>query len=485
MKRLRSTWPVFASGILYAAAFPPLNLGLLVFAALVPWLLSLRTATGKGAFWSGALFGALFWLVQMAWVGQFVGRWTENIGLGMLVWVLCPVLGCWYFAVAGWLIQRCFSSGLPWLVPLVWMGVEFLRSYVPLLAFPWALLATPLWFTPQLIQLASIGTVFLVSAYVALVNVIVVMMMTGEPGRTIYRYCLIVLIVTLASWMRYTQPPAGEPLTVTVGQPGVDMAFTPTDERARRLDAACRDLAAAAVLQGSRLLVLPEGLTESVAAGVPPNPLGPNPPLPVIFGGQRLDRAAYQSAFAYDGKWSFADKTRLVIFGEYVPFREYLPFLESFRLPGGDLTPGDKVRALDVAGVSVGPILCFEALFPDVALQQQWNGARLLAVMSIDDWYMGTNAPEQLRAAAIWRAVECGLPLVRSAGLGFTFATDARGRVIAEAPLGQLVALRVELRVPVEGDGFKGRGWVPWAGVLACLAALAWPLLARRREAGA
>jgi apolipoprotein N-acyltransferase len=189
----------------------------------------------------------------------------------------------------------------------------------------------------------------------------------------------------------------------------------------------------------------------------------------------------HQSAFAYDGKWSYADKTRLVIFGEYVPFREYLPFLDSFRLPGGDLTPGDRVKALSV----VGPILCFEALFPDVALQQQVNGARLLAVMSIDDWYMGTNAPEQLRAASIWRAVECGLPLVRSAGLGFTLACNSRGRVIAEAPLGEQVPLRVELRVPVEGDGFPGRGWVPWTGVLASIVTIAWPWSAKGRRPGA
>lgn len=485
MKRLRSIWPVFASAILYAAAFPPLNLGLLVFAALVPWFLSLRSATGKQGFWSGALFGVLFWLSQMAWVGQFVTKWTGSGWLGASAWLACPILGCWYFALVGWLVQRCFAAGVPWLVPLVWMGVEFLRSYVPLLAFPWALLATPLWFTPQIIQLASIGTVFLVSAYVALVNVVVVMMMAGTPGRTIYRYSLIVLILTLASWMRYTQPAEGEPFTVTVGQPGVDMAFSSSEERARRLDTACRDLAAAAVLQGSRLLVLPEGLTESVASGVPQNPLGPHPPLPVLFGGQRWNRGVHQSAFAYDGKWSYADKTRLVIFGEYVPFRQYLPFLDSFRLPGGDLTPGDKVQALSVAGISVGPILCFEALFPDVALQQQMNGARLLAVMSIDDWYMGTNAPEQLRAASIWRAVECGLPLVRSAGLGFTLACNSRGRVMAEAPLGAQVPLRVELRVPIEGDGFSGRGWVPWAGVLATIVAIVWPWSAKGRRAGA
>jgi apolipoprotein N-acyltransferase len=165
----------------------------------------------------------------------------------------------------------------------------------------------------------------------------------------------------------------------------------------------------------------------------------------VVFGGQRGSGPVYQSAFSYDGKWHYADKTRLVIFGEYVPGRNWIPFLSSFSLPQGDLTPGERLSTLKAGDVVTGPVICFEALFPDVSFRQAMQGAQVLTVLSIDDWYMGTGAPDQLKAACIWRSVETGLPVLRSASLGYTFATDTKGRVLAEAPLGQRFALRVEV----------------------------------------
>ena len=97
--------------------------------------------------------------------------------------------------------------------------------------------------------------------------------------------------------------------------------------------------------------------------------------------------------------------------------------------------------------------------------------AQLLAVMSIDDWYMGSAAPEQLRMAAVWRAVETGLPLVRSASLGYSLAVDARGNVLAEAPLGKRFPLRVELDIPQKADLFPPVNVFPWLAAASCVAA--------------
>jgi apolipoprotein N-acyltransferase len=208
--------------------------------------------------------------------------------------------------------------------------------------------------------------------------------------------------------------------------------------------------------QKSRLLILPEGLVEG-GESIPPNtPFVVDPRIPVLFGGRRGNSPAFQTAYGYDGKWSYADKSRLVVFGEYVPGRDFLPFLTYFKLPSGDLKPALKVSALDVSGIRVGPLLCFEGLFYDIAQQQSQNGAQMLAVMSIDDWYMGTSAPDQLMLGSVWRAAETGLPLARSASLGYSLAVDQRGRIIKEAPLGTLDALQVDIQI--ERDPAK----VPW-----------------------
>jgi apolipoprotein N-acyltransferase len=498
LKRLRDAWPVLASTALFSLAFPPFHLGLLVFVALVPWLVSLRGATPVQGFRSGLLFGTLFWLVQMYWLLPFVSRWTGSWLLAVLPWLLIPVVAMWYFGLAGWLIAHAYrlalggstGRGAPvvragWLValPLVWAGIEALRAYIPALAFPWGLLATPLWMLPQVIQTGAWGTIFLTSAWVVLANVAVTEAVSAQQPRLVLRLVVPFVAIGLFSLARYLAPPEGESKVLTIGQLGVDMAFGP-DEKAKVRRATTRILAAA-MLQRSDLTILPEGLTAGGDRIPPVTPFPLPPPVAVLFGGQRGADPTFQSAFAYDGRWQYADKTRLVIFGEFVPLRDRLPFLRKFELPTGDLTAGDVVVSLEVAGIRAGPVICFEALFPNVAHAHAENGAELLAVMSIDDWFLGTPALAQIFAGSVFRAVENGLPLARSASMGHTAAIDARGRVIVRAPLGEFKPMRVEMELPRGSDAFPYRDLFPWVCGAACLlVALCGVRAGRRPRAG-
>jgi apolipoprotein N-acyltransferase len=82
--------------------------------------------------------------------------------------------------------------------------------------------------------------------------------------------------------------------------------------------------------------------------------------------------------------------------------------------------------------ITVAPLLCFEALFEEVARAHADNGAEVLAILSLDDWYQNTGAIDCLRAAAVLRAVENRLPTVRSAPLGPSMIVDAKGNVLSE-----------------------------------------------------
>lgn len=463
------------------AAFPPFNLGLLAFVGLAPWLVSLRNAKGWEAFRSGYFFGLLYMLGQMAWLQSLANRWIHSFGWSVVPWLLSGLVAGLYFAVAASLIQGCWKLGRPWLIPLVWAGVEVFRSYIPGLAFPWGLAATPLTPYPVLIQCAFYGTIYLVSAWVVLFNVMAAMVLGGDRYRELRNYALVWVFMLAVSLMRYSDVPEGRKMPFTVGQPGVDLAFGTPEQQQRDLQDHLAKVFALALLEKPTMLVLPEGLC-STGDTIPPDiPFQIPPGLAVLFGGQRGILPTYQSAFAFDGKWQYADKMRLVVFGEYVPGRNWLPFLDRFSLPGSDLTPSKQVSALDVNGVRVGPMLCFEGLFWDVAQRQVENGAQVLAVMSIDDWYMGTAAPAQLRAGAIWRAVETGLPVVRAASTGYSLAADARGNVIAAAPPGELSAFKVDLTVPRAPEPMAARPIVPWILVFSCPVVGGWALWKGRR----
>jgi len=473
MAFLVRAWPAALSAFLVAVAFPPVNFGLLVFIALAPWLVSLQSTTGKGAFKSGLTFGVLFIGFQMNWLQPLVYRWTQSTGLSLVPTVLAPLIGMFYFGLCGFLIHVCWRRKWPWMIPIVWAGIEVFRAYCPGLAFPWGHLGTPLWPFPALIQLAWFGEIFLVSAWVALANVLAARLLAGEGFLAVRGYAIALLFFGVLGSMRLSTPVTGAKTPVTVGQLGIDLAFGDRAKNQATLGPTVDYLRMNAAMNGSKLLVLPEGLVRGADGIPPPIPFGVDKSVNVLFGGQRGNGPTYQSAYAYDGTWKFADKTRLVVFGEYVPGRSFLPFLDVFKLPTGDLVPGEKTSAITVGDIRVGPMLCFEGLFPDVAAAQAKNDVQLLAIMALDDWYIGTVAPDQLRTGAIFRAVETGVPVVRAAPLGYSMAVDARGRVLAEAPVGKTTALRAELILPAHPDRFAGSEVFRYLSVLACLFVLA------------
>lgn len=449
MRKLVNLWPALASAVLYNLAFPPFNVTLMVFVALVPFLARLQKTTPKESVWLGYTFGFFFWVGQMDWLRGFVWNWTGSLGLALIPYIACCFLGAWYFALFGWLTNRCWKADKAWLIPLLWVGIEVFRSYIPGLAFPWGLMALPLWRYPALIQSAYFGMIFLVSFWAMLPNVLLANWMAGEKLGRLRPLIILFAFVSGLSFIRYYNEETTVTKVVTVGQLGVDMAYGDREVEDEKIREAVEKLYISSIMGGSDLLVLPEGIASGGDTFPPDTPFIVEPNVPVLFGGQRGQGPVYQSAYAYDGTWSAADKTRLVIFGEYVPFHSVLPFLDDFSLPQGDLSPADKVTPLTVNNLKVGPLLCFEALFPDIAYRQAIQDVEVLAVLSIDDWYMGTNAPEQLMAGSVWRSVETGFPLVRAASTGYSLATDGKGRILAQAPLRETFGMRVELPVGV------------------------------------
>jgi apolipoprotein N-acyltransferase len=69
-------------------------------------------------------------------------------------------------------------------------------------------------------------------------------------------------------------------------------------------------------------------------------------------------------------------------------------------------------------------MVCFEGLFPDIALRQRLNGATWLWVPGIHDWFAGSTALMQLRQAGVWRAAEGRCPIAQSTPTGLTFVAN-------------------------------------------------------------
>ncbi|MDR0339304.1 MAG: apolipoprotein N-acyltransferase, partial [Desulfovibrio sp.] len=142
------------------------------------------------------------------------------------------------------------------------------------------------------------------------------------------------------------------------------------------------------------------------------------------------------------------DKRHLVPFGEYTPFAANIPYLSDI-LQGMDFSAGTTARLLPlsppaakapVAGetressahtpaLSLGPLICYEAIFPGLAQAQVEAGADILLNVSNDGWFRKSSAPYQHLSHAVLRAVEQARPLARATNTGISAVIDASGRI--------------------------------------------------------
>ncbi len=131
---------------------------------------------------------------------------------------------------------------------------------------------------------------------------------------------------------------------------------------------------------------------------------------------------------------SVYDKHHLVPFGEYLPLRPFFKALGIASLVSydGEMSPGPEPTTLSLPKAPLAdPRICYEIVFPSFNKQATGKAAWILNV-SIDAWYGDLLGPDQHYAQARYRAIETGLPLVRSASGGWSAIVDRFGRPVAE-----------------------------------------------------
>jgi apolipoprotein N-acyltransferase len=129
------------------------------------------------------------------------------------------------------------------------------------------------------------------------------------------------------------------------------------------------------------------------------------------------------------------DKAHLVPYGEYLPARPFLSAIGLSRLAPGDIDfdsgPGARTLDLPLAG-KVGFQLCYEIIFSGEVVDRRDRPAWIFNP-SNDAWF-GAWGPPQHLAQARMRALEEGLPVLRSTPTGISAVIDGDGRLLHSLP---------------------------------------------------
>jgi apolipoprotein N-acyltransferase len=129
----------------------------------------------------------------------------------------------------------------------------------------------------------------------------------------------------------------------------------------------------------------------------------------------------------------FYAKRKLVPFGEFVPLRPILGWLSKFVPIGGDFIPGERstplVLPLRTEPLVVGPLICYEDVFPQLARRSVVDGASALVVLTNNGWFGEGGAAYQHAAHSVLRAVETRRPVLRVGNGGWSGWIDEFGGV--------------------------------------------------------
>ncbi|WP_432547602.1 apolipoprotein N-acyltransferase [Kineococcus sp. SYSU DK004] len=470
----------------------------------------------------GLLFGWAFLVPHLAWSGTYVG---------VVPWAALATACAAFYAALGALLPRLQRARLhlgPLAVTAAWVAVEAARARVPWGGFPWGRLAFSQTDAPTL-GLAALGGSPLVTAAVAAAGALLAAAAlallrhpapAGSPrpvprARPAALALALALAVTAAGAL-VPRPTAAEEGTRRVAavqgnvpQAGLDF----NAERRAVLDnhAGATRALARAVDDGSApqpdMVLWPENSSDidpyvnddarrvieqaADAVGAPvlvgavlrgPGQQTSNTGL-VVVPGEGLAAATDEAGRRYV-------KQRPAPFAEWMPHRSFFRLFSDKVDLAGNFVHGRGVGLVDVGGVPVGDVICFEVAFDDLVRDSVRAGAQLLVVQTNNATFGFSDEAVQQLAMSRLRAVESGRTVVHVSTVGVSAlitpdgAVHQRTELFTAAVLQDDVALRSSTTVATR-VGAAPEVALSGLGLLLWLTARPGPRTRSRRGGGA
>lgn len=123
------------------------------------------------------------------------------------------------------------------------------------------------------------------------------------------------------------------------------------------------------------------------------------------------------------------NKTHLVPFGEFIPFQDFIPIKPVAAFKGFER--GDGAMLMTRGNVpAFSPLICYEIIFPGQIVPSTQDRPKWIVNVTNDGWYGDSAGPHQHFAQTRLRAIEEGIPVIRSANTGISGVIDSYGRVV-------------------------------------------------------
>ncbi len=458
-------------GMVAGLSLPPLYVipGLLGFAGWL-WLL-MRAGSRRRSFFIGWSFGLGYFIVGLYWIA--IAFFTDAEKFGALavpaVLLLCVVMGM-FPALAGFalgLFQPRHPLAAALTLAIAWTITEWLRAHF-LWGFPWNLIGYVWVGVLPMSQVAAWIGIYGLSLVTVLLGALFLTAIVGKgrsrwlgPGLSVLAaaFLLSMGLVRLTS----SEVEHQSDMRLRLVQANVSQHHKWDPEL--RAESFRKHLALSGSPSATPIthIIWPETasayvldqdeVARSLIAEMTPKDGF------LITGFNRFDlesepKRAWNSLGALNAQGDIVgiyDKERLVPFGEFLPWREVLSTIGLKKITSGtiDFQPGSGTTTMALGGLPpFSPLICYEVIFTGDVAREDDRPAWLLNITN-DAWFGQSSGPYQHLAMARMRAIEEGIPLVRSANTGISAVIDPYGRIEAELGLGETGVLDATLPKPL------------------------------------
>jgi apolipoprotein N-acyltransferase len=426
---------------------------------------------------AGTVLGAqaVAWTIILGWLHHVT--W-----LGLLL--LGPFVGVWaglWFLAARWALPRLPGRAMPLRVLAVfglagmWSVNEWTRTWL-LGGFPWLPLAASQWQRVSILQIAAFtgaGGVSFVLVAMSLGLAAFAHRLGFENARGLpdarpgtlrrrspeFLAALFLLIVCLVVHVHEAANRAGYavPLArVAFVQPDIPQEIKWDPAKTPEILATLDEVTRRAAATKPDLILWPEATT--------PWALNHDPAMreltekyardagcPLVLGSIAVEPHTADAGATPSDEWRNASfvvdpvtgvqpshyaKRKLVPFGEFVPLRPLLGWIGKFVPIGDDFARGTSAAPLaarlpDGRSLALGPLICYEDIFPGLARAGALAGADVLLVQTNNAWFGEGGAAYQHAANAVLRAIETRRPVLRDGNAGWSGWIDEFGVVRA------------------------------------------------------
>ncbi len=130
--------------------------------------------------------------------------------------------------------------------------------------------------------------------------------------------------------------------------------------------------------------------------------------------------------------------------------RHLIPFAEDSFEKGYTLKEGNKASVIETENGKIGPLICIDSAYPQLAYKTSKNNCDYLLVISNDSWFTNSFGVESHFAHSVFRAIENNKYLLRTGNTGITAVITPKGEI-----KGKLEPLKKGYTVIKKGEVYR------------------------------